>query len=150
MTRNDIQGVVVGVDGTPGGGAALVFAMSEAALRGSALSIVTVWSRGADDADEVVPDGVRERRRGRAQGIQDAAVARALGQVDARPVLSRQVVEGAIGEVLSRVAKGAAYLVVGASRKRPNHQWGQGSISDYCLRHSPCAVVVVPQPLEAG
>jgi nucleotide-binding universal stress UspA family protein len=133
------HGVVVGVDDSRGSGAALAFAMSEAALRGSAVDIITAWSvSGHDDGDSP------EMARRGAQQIQDAAVALALSEVDARPVLYRQVVEGDAGAVLSRSAKDAAYLVVGASTSGHNTRVPLGGVSDYCLRYAPCAVMVVP------
>lgn len=131
------QGVVVGVDDSSGSGAALAFAMSEAALRGSAVDIITAWSVAGDgDSPEVA--------RHEAQEVQDTAVALALSEVDARPVLYRQVIEGEAGDVLSREAKDAAYLVVGASTSGLTTGLPLGSVSDYCLRHAPCAVMVVP------
>jgi nucleotide-binding universal stress UspA family protein len=133
------HGVVVGVDDSRGSGAALAFAMSEAALRGSAVDIITAWSvSGRDDSDSP------EMARRGAQHIQDAAVALALSEVDARPVLYRQVVEGDAGEVLSRSVKDAAYLVVGASTSGLSTRPPLGGVSDYCLRYAPCAVMVVP------
>ena len=138
------HGVVVGVDDSRGSGAALAFAMSEAALRGSAVDIITAWSVSERDDDG---DSSEVARRG-AQQIQDAAVALALSEVDARPVLYRQVVEGDAGHVLARSVKDAAYLVVGASTSGLSTRVPPGGVSEYCLRHAPCAVMVVP-PTQA-
>jgi nucleotide-binding universal stress UspA family protein len=134
------QGVVVGVNESRGSGAALTLAISEAALRGSAVDIITAWSvagRGENHG------GSPELARQSAQQVQDTAVALALSEVDARPVLYRQVVEGEAGEVLSRGARDAAYLVVGASTNVDTTLASLGTVGDYCLRHAPCAVMVV-------
>jgi nucleotide-binding universal stress UspA family protein len=141
MSHSGSPGVVVGVDETLGSGAALVFAMSEAALRGSTVEVVTAWTLGTTDCEGRAEAGASERVRRLAQQIQDAAVARALGEIAARPVLSRQVLEGQTGDVLSRVAEGAAYLVVGASTEGFVRH---GSVSEYCMQHATCPLVVVP------
>ncbi len=143
MTDMHGQGVVVGVDETPASRAALAFAMREAARRGSAVEVITAWTWTRTN-DSVQGHEVPELERQRAQQIQDAAVALTLREVDARPVVSRQVVEGDPGEVLLRVAKDAAYLVVGTSRIDPLRLVSLGSVTDYCVRHAECAVVVVP------
>lgn len=143
MTVIRAEGVVVGVDETHGSRAALAFAMREAAMRGSALEVITAWTMAEDDFNASGGAGAEQARQ-RAQRVQDRAVAYTLGEVDARPVFSRQVVEGDPGEVLLRVAKQAAYLVVGTSKNEPLRPVSLGSVSDYCVRHATCPVVVVP------
>jgi nucleotide-binding universal stress UspA family protein len=137
------QGVVVGVNESRGSGAALALAISEAALRGSTVDIITAWSVASRAGS---PDDSPELARRSAQQVQDTAVALALSEVDARPVLYRQVVEGEAGEVLSRGSKDAAYLVVGAPTNTAPTRVPLGSVGDYCLRHAPCAVMVVSSP----
>jgi nucleotide-binding universal stress UspA family protein len=147
MTGIRGRGVVVGVDETPASRAALAFAMREAARRGSAVEVITAWSRQGMNGTPS-SNGAIEPSRQRAQQIQDTAVALALREIDDRPVLSRQVVEGDAGEVLSRLAKDAAYLVVGSSRTEPQRDLSLGSVTDYCVRHATCAVVVIPPPTQ--
>jgi nucleotide-binding universal stress UspA family protein len=134
--------IVVGVDGTSIGQAALAFAMREAALRGSALEVVTTWqwnptyhsALGEQPADV----------RGRAQQAQDAAISAALAMTTAPPVISRRVLEGEAGPALLEVAKGADYLVVGTEHKGAVTRAILGSVSLYCVRHATCPVMVVP------
>jgi nucleotide-binding universal stress UspA family protein len=135
--------IVVGLDGTPAGRAALRFAMREAALRGSPLEVVTVWqwnaayhsSLGEQPADV----------RGRAQESQEAAISTALAAVaTAPPVISRHVLEGEAGPALLDVAKAADYLVVGTEHKSAVTRAILGSVSQYCVRHATCPVMVVP------
>lgn len=147
MTDMNGRGVVVGVNETPASRAALGFAMREAARRGSAVQVITAWTWVAE-SNGAPCAGVAEQARERAQRIQDTAVALTLREVDARPVVSRQVVEGDAGEVLLRLAKDAAYLVVGTSSDGPLRQMPLGSVTDYCVRHASCAVVVVPNLTE--
>jgi nucleotide-binding universal stress UspA family protein len=146
MTGLYPRGVVVGVDGSHGSNAALTFAVREAALRGGSLGVVTAWTCATD---LLAVDQRREGARQHAQDIQDEAIALTLSEVDARPVLSRQVVEGEAGEVLRRAAEDAAYLVLGATDDVPAGPTLFGTVGDYCLRHATCAVVVVRDPREA-
>jgi nucleotide-binding universal stress UspA family protein len=143
MTRSKSRGVVVGVDSSPEAGAALAFAMAEADLRRSVVEIVTAWTRD-ESGRQRVDDDAAERIRHGAQQIQDSAVARALAAIGVRPVMSRQILEGESGEVLSRAARGAAYLVVGARAKRSSSRIRRGSVGEDCLQHAACPVVVVP------
>jgi len=150
MTRIRAHRVVVGVDETPGSRAALTFAMCEAALRGSVLDVITAWTLTEEDhiapGDDVCGHEMPERARRRAQQIQDRAVALTLQDIDARPLLSRQVLEGDAGKVLLRVARDAASLVVGSSTSEPLLPASLGSVRDYCVRHATCEVVVVQTP----
>jgi nucleotide-binding universal stress UspA family protein len=142
MPDADFHGLVVGVDESRGSKAALAFAMREAGRRGSGLQIVTVWRLHESATDMAVdrPEQARER----AQEIQDVAVTAALSEVDARPVLMRTVASGDAGEILCEIAKPSDYLVVGSVEERSTRTTLLGSVSDYCLRHAACAVVVVP------
>ncbi len=146
MTRIRAQRIVVGVDETHGSRAALAFAMREAACRGGVLDVITTWTL-ADDNQSAGRDGngheIPERARQHAQQIQDRAVALTLQEVDARPLLSRQVLEGDAGKVLLRVARDADYLVVGSSADAPLRPASPSSVSGYVVRHASCEVVVV-------
>jgi nucleotide-binding universal stress UspA family protein len=136
------HGLVVGVDESEGSVRALAFAMREASLRGTGLHIVTVWGskQGAAGLAGHGPEQVRQRT----QEIQDVAVATALGEIDARPVLMRSVVRGDAGEVLCEIAKDSDYLVVGSVEERSTRTSLLGTVSDYCLRYAACAIVIVP------
>ncbi|MGI8887424.1 MAG: universal stress protein [Nocardioidaceae bacterium] len=150
MTGSRAQRVVVGVDETSGSMAALAFAMREAALRGSSLDVITAWISADEDhsalGNDARHDELPERARRRAQNVQDRAVALTLQEVDVRPLLSRQVLGGDAGQVLVRVAREADYLVVGVPAAGLRRPGSLDSVSDYCLRHATCAVVVVRTP----
>lgn len=134
--------ILVGVDDTPAGRAALTFALEEGRRRGSPVDIVTAWSWHSV-ADAPGPEGARESTRAYAQQVQDDAVAWALSKVDNLPVLSRQVIEGDAADVLLRLARSADYLVIGNSRKGPVRRLLLGSVGGRCLRHSRCPVLVI-------
>ena len=141
--------VVVGVSGTQGSRSALAFAMHEAARCTSVLRVVTAWTAAEGDrfaGTEEESDGeLPERARRHARHVQDLAVAQILKHVGARPILSRQVVEGEPGKVLVRVARDADCLVLGAASSSSSRPAPLGSVSDYCVRHATCAVKLVPR-----
>ena len=93
--------VVVGTDGSKGSVHALRFAFEEALRRGVAAEVITAWtvtSPYTDNYSAPVLDEARER----ATEVQDKAVARALHGMDQTPPISRSVVHGYGGSVLSR------------------------------------------------
>jgi nucleotide-binding universal stress UspA family protein len=139
--------IVVGVDDSPQSRAALRFALREAVRRGSPLDVVTAWTwpslTSVDSETET-----REPARALAQEVQDVALAEVLEDFDMLPILSRQVVEGDAGQVLLRIAKSADYLVVGSSRLSQPDGIQLGPVSDHCVRHATCPVLVVPEPVS--
>jgi nucleotide-binding universal stress UspA family protein len=135
--------IVVGVDGTPASKVALEFALREGAARGSAVEVVTVWSWVGVGGQLVGPESPSEARE-RAQSQQDQAVAEVLDQVSDPPVVSRQIVEGDPANALLRAARSGDYLVVGSAHKGVVRRALLGSVSEYCVRHAKCPVVVIP------
>lgn len=140
--------IVVGVDGTPAGQVALEFALREGAARGGAVDVVSVWTWHGPHEALSGPASPREARD-RAQRVQDEAVAEALARVPVAPVVSRQVVEGDAGQVLVRAGRDADYLVVGSAHKGLVKRAFLGSVSEHCVRHATCPVVVVPATQRA-
>lgn len=139
--------IVVGLDDTAASRAALAFALEEADRRGSAVDVVTAWSW------RVTPDGAiidtsREDARAAAQLVQDEGVAAVLGEVTGQPTMTRHLIEGDAAEVLVRVARAAAYLLLGTSRKGRLRRVLLGSVSEECVRRAGCPVMVVPPPTE--
>jgi len=137
--------IVVGIDGSPGGDAALAFALEEAAIRGLPLRIVCAWEPSAgewvgeafaatadsvvqadDDAQEVLRAALEHVAAGTA--VQATAVA----------------VEGHPSAVLVEQARGASLLVVGSRGRGATAGLLLGSVSAGIVRHAPCPVVVVP------
>jgi len=135
--------IVVGVDGTSAGQAALAFAMREASLRGSALEVVTAWEWNVPY--DTAMCGQPADTRTRAEQAQEAAVSTALATTTAPPVISRHVIEGDAGIALVGIARTADYLVVGTANKNALKRALLGSVSHYCVRHATCPVMVVPQ-----
>jgi nucleotide-binding universal stress UspA family protein len=137
--------IVVGVDGTPASQAALVFALREGSRRGGAVEVVTAWAFARPYEDVATPESI-EQTRAQAERIQDEMVTAALHRVDGPPVVSRSVVQGAAGPVLLEAGRDADYLVVGSAHKGAAARLLLGSVSQYCVRHAPIPVMVVPLP----
>ncbi|MEP6525804.1 MAG: universal stress protein [Nocardioidaceae bacterium] len=138
--------IVVGVDGTPASEAALVFALREGSRRGGAVEVVTAWAFAPPYEEVATPESV-EQTRAQAERTQDEMVTAALRRVDVPPVVSRSVVQGAAGPVLLEAGRDADYLVVGSAHsKNRAAALFLGSVSQYCVRHAPIPVMVVPLP----
>jgi len=149
--------VVVGIDDSPAGLAALRCAVALARSRGAQLVAVRAWALG------LPRHGGLRHHRGRTpvviafHGAEPGhaavsltkralreAVPDALGDVD----LTIETPEGNPGPVLTQIASGDADVLVvgttpGPSLKRVVH----GSVSAYCTTHAHCPVTVVtPRP----
>ena len=133
--------IVVGVDGSDASLDALRWAAQEAELTGAALDVVTVWEYPAAfgwappiPADWNPED---EARRELARSVE-----RTLGKTP--PVEVRQVVtEGHPAPVLVAAAEHADLLVVGSRGHGAFMGMVLGSVSEHCVSHASCPVVVV-------
>lgn len=145
--------VVVGVDDSPGGLAALRWAVSFARSRGAQLVAVRAWGLG------LPPHGGR-RRRGNGHGHvvlafegaehRDAAAKlaerafRAAGGAPRDLDVTVETPEGDPGRALTEIASRAGdVLVVGTTRGPRLGRAVHGSVSAYCARHSRCPVTVI-------
>ena len=146
MSENESRPVVVGVDGSAAAQAALQWAVEDARRRGCAVEAVSAWHPDygaligpvpAEIWREITPEALKSARR----VVLDEAVAAVTGagDVEVRKVL----VEGDARDVLTKAAQGAALLVVGSRGHGTFVGAVLGSVSNYCVHHSPCPVVVV-------
>jgi len=138
-------GIVVGVDGSAGATAALDFALAEGWKRGCTVEVVTAWLgsghlEGAPDSDDLA-DG-----RARVHHMQGDVVARCLEDRSEVPELDRVVVHDYAGRVLVSRAERASMVVVGSGSPSSVSHQVLGSVAEYCVRHSPVPVVIVPAP----
>jgi nucleotide-binding universal stress UspA family protein len=140
--------MVVGVDGSDGGGAALEFAAGEAAFRGARLRIVSVWEvsaaafgGGLAPLDPAVWDAFRAG----AQQVADDALASVK---TLQPSLEAEavVVQGQPADVLLEEGADAALIVVGRRGLGGFRSLLLGSVSQQVVQHATCPVVVVNQP----
>jgi len=133
--------IVVGVDDSPYGLAALRWAYQEASGTGRTLHAVRAWSFDPRfDPRSVVAESAVQMRS--MQGEQFDTMLRQVGTgtVEIRP----ELIEGHAAEVLVRVSKGAAMLVLGSHGRGRLLNALVGSITAQCLRKAACPVVVIP------
>ncbi|MBN9101041.1 MULTISPECIES: universal stress protein [unclassified Pseudonocardia] len=146
--------IVVGVDGSPGGHAALRNAIAEGARRGAVVEVVTAYPDPRPGVLGGVPQGfpgalpqvLRELLHDRTSAEAAALLTELPGP---RPRLTVFVGAGDPADVLLRAAAGADLLVVGTHRH--GHLAGMllGSVGRCCVLHSPCPVTVVHAPPSA-
>jgi nucleotide-binding universal stress UspA family protein len=149
--------IVVGVDGSEGGAAALAFAAEEAVLRKAQLRIVSAWevpvmvsgAAFAAPVDTVTPDPATiEAFRDRAQQIADEAAATAK---TLQPSLDVDV-SAAMGhpaDVLLAQGVDAAMIVVGRRGLGGLKSLRLGSVSQQVVQHATCPVVVVQHSADS-
>ena len=149
----DDRDVIVGVDGSEGSAAALRFAIAEAARRQAHLVVANGWwvdSPGS--TKDALPFVTIDRRefKHRSHDLMEQMLdeaARTLGH----PVGDVEVkaVENSPTQTLVRLTDRAGLLVVGSRGRSGLTGLLLGSVSQQCLQHAYCAVVVVPPP-KAG
>jgi nucleotide-binding universal stress UspA family protein len=144
-----MQEIVVGVDGSPASDAALRYAVEEAEVHGCRLVAVHAWSTTALVAGAFAPMPPFDlgEMEGAAKEVLANACAPVLGEEGER----RLEVEicpmcGHPPEMLVRRAARARELVVGSRRRGGFTGLFLGSVSQQCVHHAPCPVVIVPAP----
>lgn len=138
--QSDTQTVVVGVDGSEHSRSALKWAADEAKRRGALLRIIYAELREPKNLPAWYDAGSSDLSPG--QAIVDDA----YGLVVTRhtSVMARaEVVESPAALALTVASRSADLLVVGARGKGGFEELLLGSVSDRCIEHACCPVVVV-------
>jgi nucleotide-binding universal stress UspA family protein len=140
----DNRRIVVGVDSSPGSRTALRWALAQARMTGATVEVVTAWQNPVV-YDGWVPAGPDSASLAAvAEKVLTETVADVVGTQD-RPVDVRPAVaEGPAAQVLLTAAEGAELLVVGSRGRGAFAGMLLGSVSQHCVQHAPCAVVVIP------
>jgi nucleotide-binding universal stress UspA family protein len=141
--------IVVGVDGSEGGAAALEFAASEAALRQTRLRIVSAWevptaAYGGGFAPPIDP-ATWDAFRSRAEEVADDASAVVKKQHPSVNV-EALAVAGYPAMALLEQSADAELVVVGRRGLGGFTRLLLGSVSEQVVHHATCPVVVVNQP----
>jgi nucleotide-binding universal stress UspA family protein len=138
--------VVAGVDGSPASISALRWAIQQAALTGATVDAVIAWNYpvaagggyGWAPASMAGDFDFREN----AEKVLASAIGTARGPGSDVPVHAL-VVEGGAAQVLLDAADGAGLLVVGSRGHGGFTEALLGSVSQHCVHHARCPVVVV-------
>jgi nucleotide-binding universal stress UspA family protein len=140
--------IVVGIDGSAGSMAALAWAAEEAKVHAATLVCVIAWEppvvygSGFAPVPSLPPDGAYEDA---ARAQLETALDRVVGRVE-EPVVERLVAEGPPAEVLLAAANDADLVVVGSRGHGSIVGMLLGSVSQHCVHHAHCPVVVIPNP----
>ena len=143
--------VVVGVDGRPGSGGALRFAVAEAVRRRTPLVLVHVMPLGpwvpmapmTPFATLAAPPSLREDVRGVADDLLEEARTHALELAPGLTVRT-ELVDGSRATRLVEVAQHARLLVLGRESRHGLDRLLVGTTTPGVAANAPCDVVVVP------
>jgi nucleotide-binding universal stress UspA family protein len=137
--------IVVGVDGSAGAAASLDFALAEGWKRQCTVEVVTAWL-GSGQGDDTADSDELAEGRARVHRMQGEVIARCLDKRADVPDLLRVVVHDYAGRVLVARAEHASMVVVGSGSPSSVSHQVLGSVAEYCVRHAPVPVVIVPAP----
>jgi nucleotide-binding universal stress UspA family protein len=136
--------IVVGVDGSAPSQAALAWAVKQAALTGAVVDAVIAWEVPANYSFLVqVPVDINYADIA-AQVVTDA-IAEVSGPGEQVKIRSMPT-EGSPARVLLDASKGAELLVVGFRGHGGFTEALLGSVSQHCVHHATCPVVVIRHP----
>ena len=158
--------IVVGIDGSEAGDAALRWALAEARLRGVGLRVVHAYQAPHPSITEAglgaaggmpVPavftedrEQVRRAAETQAGNVIDEALRRVQNGSADGVEIERATVEGPAGKSLIEAARDADLLVVGSRGHGGLLGLVLGSVSRECAEHPPCPVVIAPRPAQGG
>jgi nucleotide-binding universal stress UspA family protein len=134
----------VGIDGSDGAHAALLWAADEARLRGVPLQIVHTWPM--DPPAAPIPSSGFAVVDKRAQHAEIEVEVEAASVRGGSLVISHLVCEGSAENVLVDASDAADLIVVGSRGRGSVRSLLLGSVSAHVASHAHCPVVVVPHP----
>jgi len=132
--------IVVGVDGSPPSRKALAWAARQARMTGATVRAVTAWQLPRDYGFPVVLEDVDLAAE--AQAVVDQTIAEVLGSAPDVPVVT-EVHQGHPAMILVDSSQGADLLVVGSRGHGAFAGMLLGSVSEYCVTHATCPVLVI-------
>ena len=141
--------VVVGVDGSEQGGAALDFAFAEAALRGARVRAVHAWT-AIDGSGGLLPEPDGDGSGGDPGEIglvKQAIAERRRRHPDVEVV--EEIVQGHPVSVLRQASTGADLLIVGSRGRGGFAGLVLGSVSQGMLHQAACPLAVIRTPQRA-
>lgn len=141
---NSSPRIVVGVDGSEPSKRALRWALRQAQLTGASVEAIHAWDvplyAGVAPVIDTVGEGEALVKAG--EQILAESIAEVAGEQPAVPIRTR-VLQGNPAAALLRAAKDAELLVVGSRGHGGFVGALLGSVSQYCVHHATCPVVVI-------
>lgn len=140
-----MSAIVVGVDGSEGSIRALRFAFDEARIRDAEITAVSAWTLpvAAYEAGWLRAPVEFGEFSNSARATLDTSL-ESVGAATSGIKVTKVVSEGQPADVLCSEAKDAELLVVGSRGMGGFGSLVLGSVSQQCLHHTPCALVIVP------
>lgn len=135
--------VVVGVDGSDASKDALRWAAKQAQLTGGEVQAVIAWQWPLTYGYYGVFSDVDFAAQART--TLEEVIAESLGEPPSVPVIS-SVVEGHPAAVLIEASRSADLLVVGSRGRGVFTGMLLGSVSESCVHHATCPVLVIRRP----
>jgi nucleotide-binding universal stress UspA family protein len=147
MTSKDTKGgvVVVGVDGSEASKDALRWAIRYARMTGATVRAITVWHFPASFGWGPVPAVPEMDLEGDARAALKETI-EAVADTGEPVTIQTEVVEGPPALMLLRAAAHADLLVVGSRGHGAFAGMLLGSVSEHCVHHATCPVVVIRHP----
>ncbi|MEV0134148.1 universal stress protein [Dactylosporangium sp. NPDC050688] len=144
--------IVVGVDGSPGSRTALHWAIGQAEQTGATVEAIGAWQDPVTGGS-VIGWAPMIYTGDSIVALIEKALADTVADVTAQhattiDVITR-VMPGHPAKVLLDAANGAELLVVGSRGHGTFAGILLGSVSQHCVQHAPCPVVVVPSRVHA-
>jgi len=137
--------IVVGVDGSPTSREALTWSMRQAELTGAAVDAVIAWHNPAVIGG--MPHGpvavLEQSAFGEFAATTLSDSIRGAAGEDSPVSVNPVVRQGNAAQVLLDAAKGADLLVVGSRGHGGFARALLGSVSQHCVHHAPCPVVII-------
>jgi nucleotide-binding universal stress UspA family protein len=140
--------IVVGVDGSGGSETALRWAIAQARQTGDGIEAVASWQDPAAYGYSLGWDPVfsgDDSWAGITHRYLVGSVEACVDDLEPRVAITTRVVEGHPAQVLLEASAGARLLVVGSRGHGRLPGLLLGSVSQHCVQHAPCPVVVVPR-----
>jgi nucleotide-binding universal stress UspA family protein len=141
-TQHNKGRIVVGVDGTAPSKDALVWAARQAEMTGASLEAVLAWKAPLMAYGYTAAGLMGIDAESLAKQTLDETLRSVLGEPDGFEIVPI-VVRGSAAATLLDMANGADLLVVGSRGHGAVVGMLAGSVSEHCIAHATCPVVVV-------
>jgi nucleotide-binding universal stress UspA family protein len=147
-TQASPRRIVVGVDGSAGSLTALRWAVAQAVLTGASVEAVIAWQEpvmySAASLGYAPVDFDGDDIEKMMTKVLEDSIAEVGADAGPSAVVTPRVMQGHATQSLLDAAAGAELLVVGSRGHSTFAGLLLGSVSQHCVQHAPCAVVVVP------